>query len=105
MRQQRLRDELPVACDRGLNGETLVRGDVLDEPEQLRRERRLWERARSGGLDQRRQLDDVVGREPGERPVVPYVHDLDVAAVLRERGDELRRGLAVVGAAAPLEQC
>ena len=41
---------------------------------------------------------------PGDRAVVADVDDLGVAGVARERGDELRRGLAVERAAAPLEQ-
>ena len=48
MREQRLARERAVARDRRLGGEPLVRGDVLDEPEQLRRERRLRQRHGAG---------------------------------------------------------
>ena len=43
-------------------------------------------------------------RQVRQRPVVPDVHHLDVARVRVERRDELRGGLAVVGAAATGEQ-
>ena len=43
-------------------------------------------------------------RQVGDRAVVAHVHDLDVAGAGRERGDELRGGLAVVRAAAALEE-
>ena len=104
VREQRLVDELAVARDRGRSGQPLVGGDVLHEPEQLGRERRLLERLRASGGDARRDLDRVVVGEAGERAVVADVDDLGVAGVAREGGDELRGGLAVEGAAAALEQ-
>src|SRR5439155_828954 len=88
----------------GLGGEPLVGRDVLDEAEQLGRERWLRQRRGPDSADPCRHLDRVVVGEAGEGAVVPQVDDLDVAAPGRERGDELRRRLAVVGAAAPLEQ-
>ena len=78
MREQRLARESRVGGDGRLRGEALVRGDVLGEPEQLRRERRLGKRDEAPVLDPRRNLDDVVVREAGERAVVPdvdLVHD------------------------------
>ena len=42
--EQRLVDELAIPADRGCRGQTLIRGDVLDKPEQLGGEWRLLER-------------------------------------------------------------
>ncbi len=104
VREQRLARDDRVARRRSLDREPLVRGDVLDEPEQLRRERRLRQRLRAVRADPRRHLDDVVGREPGERAAVAHVDDVDGAVVRDERRDEPDRRLAVVRAAALLEQ-
>ena len=59
---------------------------------------------RAVAVDDRRDLDDGVGRQVGHRAVVADVDDLDVARAVVERGDELRRGLAVERPAAVLEQ-
>ena len=66
----------------------LVGGDVLDEPEQLRRERRLRQRLRPRLRHARRHLDDVVVGEPGERARVAQVDLVDGAVAGEERRDE-----------------
>ena len=104
VRQERLARGDRVAGHRSLGGEPLVGGHVLDETEQLRRERRLRQRLRAGGTDPRRQLDDVVGLQPRDDAVVANVDDLHVAGAGRERRDQRRRGLAVEGTAALLEE-
>ena len=78
---------------------------MLDEPEQLRRERRLRAAAPGRrGADARGHLDDVVVGQPGERAVVAHVDHVDRAVAGRQRGDEPGRRLAVERAAALLEQ-
>ena len=84
--------------------EPLVRGDVLDEAEELRRERPLRERRRAVRADLGGKLDDVVVRKPRDSAVVAHVDHLHVAGAVREGGDERGRGLAVERAAALLEQ-
>jgi hypothetical protein len=49
-------------------------------------------------------LDDGVVGQPGQRPVVPDVDDLDIAATIVERRHELGRRLRVEGPAAVLEE-
>src|SRR5207248_9500751 len=51
MREQGLVNEVPVTGYRGLGGEALVGGDVLDEAEQLGREWLLRQRLCSVGAD------------------------------------------------------
>src|SRR5437773_1374734 len=60
MREQRLVDEVAVAGGRRLDGEPLVRGDVLDEAEQLRRDRALVDRRGAVGFDPGRHFDHIV---------------------------------------------
>ena len=99
VREQRLACVDRVAADRRAHRQPLVRGDVLHEPEQLGRERRLRQRHRPVDADPGGHLDHVVGGEPGERVAVPDV-DLVHGAVSRgQRRDQPERGLAVVGAA------
>ena len=68
-----MRARRDVAGDSGSRRETLVGGDVLDEPEQLGRERRLRERLDPVAGNAGRHLDHVVVGEPGKRPVVADV--------------------------------
>ena len=77
---------------------------MLGEPEELRRERRLGQGDEAPVLDPRRNLDDVIVRQPGDGAVISHVHLVHDAVVADERGDEPGRGLAVEGAAALLEQ-
>ena len=58
--EERLPHRHDIARDGGLGGEPLVRGDVLDEPEELRGERPLRERLRPVASDAGRHLDHVV---------------------------------------------
>ena len=64
VRKQRLVDELAVAADGGLGGEPLVGRDVLDEAEQLGRERWLRQRRGPDSADPCRHLDRVVELAP-----------------------------------------
>ena len=59
---------------------------------------------RAVAVDARRDLDHGVVGQVRQRPVVADVDDLDIAGAVVERGDQLRRGLAVEGAAAAREQ-
>jgi hypothetical protein len=93
-----------VAGDRRACRQPLVGSDVLREPEQLRRQRRLRQGYRATGSDLGRDFDDVVLREPGDRVAVPDVDHLDVAGVAGEGRHEADGRLAVEGASAPLEQ-
>ena len=77
---------------------------MLDEPQQLRRQRGLGDGIRPRAPDPGGQLDDVVVGQAGERAPVAHVDHLDVAGVPGQRGDELSGGLAVERAAALLEQ-
>ena len=61
---------------------------MLDEPEQLRRERRLGERLRPVAADPRRDLDHVVVGQPGERAAVADVDHVHVAVAGDERADQ-----------------
>ena len=102
--EQRLPRHRGVGGDRRLRGEPLVGGDVLGEPKELRRERRLGKGREAPVLHPRRNLDDVIVRQPGERAVISDVDLVHDAVVADERGDEPGRGLAVERAAALLEQ-
>src|SRR5207237_4269578 len=104
MREQGLVNEVAVTGYRCLDGEALVGGDVLDEAEQLGREWLLRQRLCSVGADPCWELDDVVVREAGEGAVVADVDHLDLAVAGGERPDQLRCRVAVVRAAASLEQ-
>src|SRR5437867_1113002 len=104
MSEQSLPRSPPVAAQGCLHRETLVGGDVLDETEELRGERRLRQRGWAAGVDACRKLDNVVCRKTGEGPVVANVDHLDVAGSRGQRGDEPCCGLAVEGTATPLEQ-
>ena len=84
--------------------ELLVGGDVLDEPEELWSERRLWQRLRPVPPDAGRHLDDVVGRQSGERLAVADVDLVHGAVARRERRDQAECGLAVERAAALHEE-
>ena len=102
--EQRPQRRRTVPGRRGLDRQPLVRLGVLHEPEHVLAERRDRDRVRAVGVDPRGDLDDVVVGEVRDRPGVASVHDLHVARPGRERGDELRGGLAVERAAASLEQ-
>ena len=102
--EQRLPCHRRVGGDRRLRGEPLVGGNVLGEPKELRRERRLRQGREAPVLHPRRNLDDVIVRQPGERAVISDVDLVHDAVVADERGDEPGRGLAVEGAAALFEQ-
>ena len=90
--------------ERGGEREPLVRRGVLHEAEQLRAQRRLGQRLGAAGRDARGHLDDVVRLQAGEAVAVADVDHLHVAVARRQRAHELRRRLAVVRAAAPLQQ-
>jgi hypothetical protein len=104
MREERLADERPVFGDRRLRREPLVGRHVLDEAEQLWRKRSLRKRRGTPAIDARREFHDVIVRQPGKRPDVPYVDDVDRAVAVGERGQQPERRVAVKRAAAPLEQ-
>src|SRR5262249_56354860 len=89
-------------CRRG--GEPLIRGYVLDEPEQLGRQRRLGEGGDGVSRDDRGDLDEVVVREAAERAFVADVDLVHARVAGVERPDQADRRLAVEGAAALLEQ-
>ena len=55
-------------------------------------------------VDPRRDLDHGIGRQVGQRAIVADVDDLDVAAPVVQRRDEVDRGLAVVRTSALAEQ-
>ena len=93
-----------IAGERSTNGQPLVGGDVLDESEQLRRERRLGQRLGAVATDPSGHLDDVVGREAGQSRTVADVDLVHCAVVRRQRRDQAEGGLAVIGAAALHEQ-
>ena len=78
---------------------------MLDEPEQLRRERRLRQRDGPVAADARRHLDDVVVRR-GRRACRRCARRRRGRrrSPAAQRGDQAHRGLAVVRAAALLEQ-
>src|SRR5207247_10578848 len=103
-REERLPHGDDVAGHGGLGGEPLVRGDVLDEPEELGRERLLRKRLRPVAAHTRRHLDDVVVRQARERAVVARVDDVHLAGSAGERRRESDRSLAVERAAPLLEQ-
>ncbi len=103
MRQQGQAGRVAVAAGGGRRGEPLIRRDVLDQSEHLRRERRLRHRRRAVSTNSGRNLHDVVIRQPAERPAVAHVDNLDVAAVGGQRRDQLDRGFAVEGSPAPPE--
>ena len=73
MREERLPRVHRVAAARGADRQTLVGRDVLDEPQQLGSERRLWQRLRPFPADARRHLHHVVRAQALERPFVPDV--------------------------------
>ena len=104
MCEQRLARDRAVAGHSRLDGEPLVGGDVLGEPEQLRCERLLRQRHDPAVLNARRHLDDVVVGEAGEHAVVPDVDLVHGVVAADERSDEAGRGLAVERAATLLEQ-
>ena len=60
MRQQSLPSARTVAGHRRLGGQSLVRGHVLHQPEQLRRHRLLRQRRRAACPDRREHFDDVI---------------------------------------------
>src|SRR3954469_24985529 len=103
MGEQRLARRRDVARDSGLGGEALVGGDVLNEAEQLGRERPLRECDWTARPDSSRQRDDVGGLEPCDGGAVPDVHDVDALRMAGERRDEADCGLAVERTAALLE--
>ena len=95
VREERLPRRDRVARHRRLGRQPLVGRDVLDEAEELGRERRLRERLGADRPDPRGKLDDVVVLQPLDDAVVPHVDDLHVAGPGRERRDERGRRLAV----------
>ena len=88
-----------------LGGQALVGGHVLDEPEQLGRERRFGQRLDPGARHPGRDLDDVVCRQPGECRSIAQVDLVDAVLDAGQRCDETRRRLAVERATALLELC
>src|SRR6266536_2712475 len=102
--EQGLEREAAVAGDGCPDRQALVGLHLLDQAEQLGREGREGQGVGAGGVDARRDLDHGVGRQVREGPVVADVDDLHVAGAGVERGDELGGGLAVEGAAAPVQQ-
>ena len=103
--EQRLARVGRVARDRGLGGQPLVGRDVLDEPEQLRRQRRLGERLGPGPRMTRAGTSTT--SSGGSPAIVPPLRTSTTwtspLAGASER-DQRRRRLAVEGAAALLEQ-
>ncbi len=102
--QQGAQRHRAVAGARGFDGEHLVGRNRLDEPEELRSERRHLDRMRAGAVDVGGHLDHRLVRQPGDRAVVADVHVVVRAVAGQQRRDQRSSGLAVVGAAALLEQ-
>ena len=101
---QRPQRDRVLATDRRLDRQQLVRLDVLDQAEHLGGQRRGRDRRRAGAVDARRDLDDRVVGQVRDRAAVVRVDDVDRAVARVERLDERRGRLAVVRAAAPLQQ-
>ena len=90
---------------RGLDREPLVGGDVLDEPEQLGRERRLRQRLDPSAADARGHLDHVVvGEARRACPSLRTSTSCTSPSSATSDADEPDRRLAVERAAALLEQ-
>ena len=94
----------PIARLGRLDRQRLVAAHGFDQAVHLRRQRRQLQRLRAVARDARGHLHDHVVRQVRQRAAVVRVDDLDVAAAVVERGDQLRGRLAVEGAAAVLEQ-
>ena len=106
---QRVGDQRPqrdrvLAAHRRLDRQRLVRLDVLDEAQHLGRQRGGRDGRGTRPVDARRDLDDGVVGQVRDRAAVEGVHDVDGAVAGVERLDQRRRRLAVVRAAAALEQ-
>src|SRR5262249_35880824 len=101
---QRSKCGAAVAGARRFDGEHLVGGHGLHEPEHLRRERRHLDGMRTVEVDQRRHLDDGLVGESGDRATVTYVDVMVRTIAGEQRRHESGGRLAVVRAAALLEQ-
>jgi hypothetical protein len=65
---------------------------VLDQTEQLGRQRRLRHRHGACSPNPGRHFHHVIVGESGEDAPIAYVHHLDLVAVCRERREQLSRG-------------
>ena len=106
---QRVREQGAVhavapAVDRGVERELLVRRHVRDQSGEQRVERLDRLGGHPCAADPGGHLDHALSSRNGRRAVVAEVDHLHVAAVGHQRGDQVDRGLGVVGAAALLEQ-
>ena len=80
LRDQRPEGDLPVAGDRRLDGQLLVRLGVLDERPHLGRQRSGRDGRRAVTADARRQLHDRVVGQVRDGALVADIDHLDVAA-------------------------
>ena len=104
MRLERLAGDRSIAGHGGLDREALIALDLEHELPLVIGQRRNGQGMRPVAVDPRRHLDHVHRLEVRHRALIPDVDHLHVAAAVVQRGDELCRGLAVIGTAAVVEE-